>query len=1031
MNVELHLLVNGVDKGPLPSYQSLNLSPVFCDVGGLAFKYPRNGKRFALLKGKDELEIVPWIDGVAQPRLGGYVNQLNGDDTAEVGMVDYSGQTYLRRLDEIRVYPLNWPSFDPKAPSWQFTNANAGVILKGLLNAAQGRGTATDITHASFSTTVDSNGVAWAKTITLEVKPGATLLDVVRSLYENNMVEFEMVGRDLRVYNIDTLSVDRTIGPGKPLTFRKGRDLRDSPRKINSRDIATVMLGAGKEDKGIYKEEVNPTAIANRRRIEGFVSNGNLIEIGGLEAFTEARLEQAVNPTMEKTHGLALSNKKTPKPLADFNVGDWAYSDTGDGLEKLRVKAWVVSVDDKGMVSGSVTLNDLIAEQNARLTKRIDGIIGGSTITGESKAIDAVPTDVIDGVAPGTPTGLAVGSAPFFDDDGTLWAAVTATWSQVTANTDGTVIEDLAGYTVAWRYTSPSTGPWHIVDSPGTGTTVTWSPVGANANIDVRVQAYDKMNNRGGWSTIASHTTQSDATPPEQPSAPVMDTYLGLLRAKWDGKTASGAAWAPDFMQIQVHVSTVNNFTPTAATWVDTLTDAGLSYVETPYGTVTYVKFVAVDRSGNLSPASVQGSGTSSQIVSNDVFDGAIGTAKLADLAVTTAKIGLLQVNNAQMGSVSIAKLTAGLLTVDMTIGARIATALTGQRSEMNATGFQSWDASGNLTVSITGVTNLMMGIFKTALVGRRIEIGASGQVGEVNFYGPQGQLGQVRGFTADNTDWNTEAISLRYPIASTAGNWNQISVGSNEQAFINTGFIGMYVGGDGTGIKGFQINWVDSRNISSGINGAGVPRFQISSTATSITDPGGSIIAQFANTGGTDYWTRLRARSTAGTFGGTVDILFYRSDTSPALRMFAPNMVAAGHFFFDSTSQWFSFVNGAANAFIDARGNSFIATSDETAKRAIRKLGGSAREKLAGAEAHTYQMRGKGLSKRRRVGFMVADMPEEIRVAPAKEDPIKHEGVDLYGLTTLSVQYAKEIDSDLAELREEIAALRELVAAK
>ena len=450
MNVELHLIVNGVDRGPLPSYQSLSLSPIFCDIGAISFKYPRNGKKFNLIKGKDEIEIVPWINGTAQPRLGGYVNQTSQDDTEETSFLDFSGQMYLRRMDEIRAFPKNWPGYDIRDPSWRFTTANAGTIIGSLMNAAVARGTGTDLIWSSFNTSTDSKGQAWAKAITIEVKPDATVLGVLESLYSNNMIEFEMVGKDLRIYNYVTMMVDRTA-QAKPLTFRRGRDLTDSPRKVSSRDVATVMLAAGKDDSGLYHAETDATAVATRgRRIEGFVGNGNIIDAGTLDAFTEAQLARSINPTMEKTHGLSLGNPKTPKPLINFDVGDWAYSDTGEGLERLRVKQWVISVDDAGKVTGSVTLNDLIAEQNAQLSKRIDGIIGGSTLTGESKAVDALPPEIADGIAPGKVVGLSIVSSPYMGANGQTFAQVTASWAQMTQNSDGTILDDLGGYEFQW-----------------------------------------------------------------------------------------------------------------------------------------------------------------------------------------------------------------------------------------------------------------------------------------------------------------------------------------------------------------------------------------------------------------------------------------------------------------------------------------------------------------------------------------------------------------------------------------------------
>lgn len=1169
--IELRLLDRaGNEVAPLPDLSAFTLSPVFCDQGAIEFSYPADGVNWAQLKNKDEIEVAVYIDGARQAQLDSILQDVDGDSIKEAGVWKFSGFQNIGRLNEAKVYPPNWPTFDPKLTKFQFTAATAGNIMKSLINAAQARGTLSDITHASWNTTTDSNGVAWNKQINIEYAPGVGYLDVLRGLYNSAMVEFVMVGKDLRLYNAGAFGVDRTIpsyryyrfsptavrGPSldgtqisefaflngstrltgatvtspntpklgeeaskagdgstatkwytvdhpptptallfdfgapvaadgyqwatandmpsrdpiswvvegsndnaawvtldaqnnypvtttrltylpnfsltepNPLVFRKGRDMSDSTHKVSSRAVSTAMLGAGEE--GTYLEKTNPTEIANRRRIEGFISNGNVRDNGTLQAFTESSLAQVVHAKLEKSHGLEFVDAATPRPIKNFNIGDWAFSDSGNGLERYRVKQWVLKLDDKGVLSGSVQLNDLFDEQNAMLTHRIAGIVGGSTITGASTATERIPADLTNSLGPAVPTGLTATSAPFTDDHGVTWAQVTASWAQVTTNSDGTVITDLAGYQISWRYLSMgASAPGHVVEAPGTGTSVTWSPVGANAQISIKVRAYDKSNNYGAWSAEYTLTTQDDTTPPEQPSTPVADNYAGLLRLTYDGKTASGAAWAPDVQTFQVHASTTNNFTPVKSdplTWVDTLTAAGQTFLDPGYGQTRYFKILAIDRSGNASVPSAQSAAvTTQQLLSADIFDGAVGTAKLADAAITTAKIANLAVNDAQIGSVNVGKITAGVMSATLTVSGRIATALTGKRVEMNSVGFQGFDAAGNNTISLDGVSNLLMGTLKTALTGRRVEISAVGTVAEINFYGPAGQLGQVRGFTTDTNEWSSEAITMRYPITGTAAAWNQISVGSNEQAYIGTGYIGLYVGGDGTGLKGFQVRWEPTRGSATAALGSGTQRFIIDANGTFIYAPDGGMIAQFANTGGTDYWTRLRAQSTAGNFGGTVDFIFYRTDTSPALRMFASNMVSAGHFFFDGSANWFSFVNGAANAYTEVRASNFNTTSDEGAKKSIRKFTG-AREKIANLEPHTYEMRGiKG--GRRRLGFLSHSAPDEVRVIPHKDDPIQHEAIDLYGLTTLGIEYAKEIDRDLAKLSEQVAELKELVS--
>lgn len=778
MNIELHVIEDGVDRGPIPSYESITISPVFCDYGAISFTYPKDGKKFHLLDGKDEIEIVPYISGVRQDRFGGIVQEISVDDAEEAAVYTYNGLGYLVLLDGGRVYPKGWPDYDPKEPSWFFVDATAGNYVKTFVQAAQARGSLPGITVDSFTTTQDSNGQPWAKQISLEVTPGTTISAVVVALYEQGLCEFEMVGRDLRLYNPGTLSTDRTL-QAKPLTFRKGRDLRDSPRKISSREVATVLLAAGKEDSGLYHEEVDAAAVAGRRRIEGFISNGNITDPGTLNALSEVELAQRVRAKMEKTHGLEFSHPKNPRPLRDFDVGDWAFSDVGKGNEKLRIKQWVLSVGADGKADGSVSMNDLFAEQNERLAKRVAGIIGGTTVTGESRAEDRVPEELIDGLAPAAPEGLVLSSDAYTDDQGNTFAQVTATWLPVTTNADDTALEDLAGYRVYWRYDTDAPGvyrPLTVTDSRAD-----WSPVLPGVQVGVRVAAVDNAGNVSDFSPEESIMAASDATPPEAPAAPLVDNYLGLMRVRTTGQTESGAAWASDTDVAEVWVSPVNNFDPDTeptAELIDTVNARieGSSFYKPPYGQTWYAKVIVRDRSGNRSEPSAQNSVATTKVVGDDILDGAVGTAKLANLAVTNAKIGLLAVNDANIGSMNVGKLTAGIMNAEVTVSGRFTTALVGKRVEMNGVGFQGWDATGGQTISLDGLNNLLTGTFRTALTGRRIYLGATTDqlTGRMDFFSPDGDNGYVLAYTQSN---GVEAMQLGMRPASAIGdpNWNSL----------------------------------------------------------------------------------------------------------------------------------------------------------------------------------------------------------------------------------------------------------------
>lgn len=127
---------------------------------------------------------------------------------------------------------------------------------------------------------------------------------------------------------------------------------------------------------------------------------------------------------------------------------------------------------------------------------------------------------------------------------------------------------------------------------------------------------------------------------PPQPSAPIVASVLGGVTVSWDGTFASGSVLPLDWARVEVHASTVNGFTPVAATLRDTIETAQGATVVIPCDTPVYVRLVARNTSGTASVASTQaGPYGPTTVVAADILDGIVTTVKLADQAVSAAKV--------------------------------------------------------------------------------------------------------------------------------------------------------------------------------------------------------------------------------------------------------------------------------------------------------------------------------------------------------------------------------------------------------
>jgi len=724
---------------PLPDVEAWAISPISNEAGALALTYPVDGVNFSVLQENvtqdRDLNIAVKINGVLQPDHQSILLEVDGDDVDAEAVWSFSGVSTEWWLEEAVVaaqggQPAQGTDVGQDEQDAHFYSLTAGAIMRTLLAEANARGALNHINWTGFTNDVDSNGVTWSRIITLKIAPGMTLLGVLQALVEYGMCEFEMSGTVLKMYNEESRSVDRTLS-NPPVVFRQGRDLTDSPRKHSVRDTATALLVAG--GSGQYYTATDASALARRgRRIESYSSQGNIHDTGVLTAYAQNALEGLVSGTMEKTHGLSLIGG--PQPVRDFKDGDWAWSDMGAGLERLRIKSWSISGDANGKLTGTVSLNDLIAEREAALARRIRGIEGGSTVTGTSQA-RLRPEDVVDNTTPAVPAGLNVSSLAY-DSNGTIEAAAAATWAAVVLNSDGTSIDDLDYYVLQWRYVKPALANfnsqgqsiWKLAGIPR-DPEFSWSPLVPGESIEVRVGARDKSGNYAPFSAIVLHTLATDNTAPPVPSIPIVSQLFGSTRVEWNGLGSDGQLMPIDFRELRVYASTVNNFTPAAANFYTEMSGAGVTaYSKGAYGETIYFKFVAVDWSGNASSPSGQASGTARKAVTVDLGPEAVERANIKVAAIGSAQIENLAVNSAKIADVSAGKITAGTVNSDVIIGGNFATALTGGRVGFNSSSFYAYSSTGVQTVRITNTgAAMLLGEIKTAETGNRFVFNPGG----------------------------------------------------------------------------------------------------------------------------------------------------------------------------------------------------------------------------------------------------------------------------------------------------------------
>lgn len=742
---------NGTIRAPLPDVASWALSPVANDAGSAEITYPVTGAHYDILQEmitlSRHLAVQVRIDGVIRPELQILLRASQGDDLTENNPLrSFTGVLPAGRLKEAVVEPRSGMAAQGNDSTIEqdghYYSCTMGTIVSTLMTEAQVRGALADFTFATFTSTHDSNGAAWSQIITLKMTPGTDYLKVLQALVEAGMGEFRVVGTDLRLYEPGTLGTDRTL-TNPPLILRTGNTITDSPRKHTVENVATAALVAGAQ--GVYQWATDADALTRLgRRIETFTSQGSISDPGTLTAYTQHFLDGVTPGRMEKNHGLAIVDDTSPAPVDDFDVGDWCWSDLGAGLERLRIPQWTLVGNDDGTITAVVTLNDLIAEREATQAKRLEGIAGGTTISGTSTARQ-IPDSYIDGEPPDPPdsAGITVDSVAYITDEGTTLAAVTVQWDPVLFNQNGTALTDLSRYVVQWRYAGSGMSPVALLLSWNTAgnvadTFANFSAVRPGVWIDVRVGAIDIAGNFSGWSSTVNHLTANDTAAPPTPPAPVGTAFIGAIKWEWNGLGSLGQTMPSDFSHAEFHISTVNNFTESPSTLYDTLPGPGaVTFTNAAYSTTYYARLVLVDTSGNKSTHSAVASTQARQILNPDIANLSIGSAQIIDLDV--------------------GKVTAGNLSAAVILTGSIATAASGARFGMNSSEFFAYNAGGTKTVSVTNAGAVsILGEIKTAVSGARMVINPSGTAPtEMRFYPANASLSKYASlFSTDVPGW-------------------------------------------------------------------------------------------------------------------------------------------------------------------------------------------------------------------------------------------------------------------------------------
>jgi hypothetical protein len=163
-----------------------------------------------------------------------------------------------------------------------------------------------------------------------------------------------------------------------------------------------------------------------------------------------------------------------------------------------------------------------------------------------------------DEIAPGPVTELAATSENDTPDGNAIGLSrVTLTWTAPENSADDTPIDDLIGYTIWWR--QYATQEWQKADISGADTTFSVGGFEQGSAAYFRVFARDASGNQSTGVDI-THTTGRSNPVIARPGPPVVESYLGTIKISYDDLTALGNVQSGTAKEIQVYMSTVDDF---------------------------------------------------------------------------------------------------------------------------------------------------------------------------------------------------------------------------------------------------------------------------------------------------------------------------------------------------------------------------------------------------------------------------------------------------------------------------------------
>jgi hypothetical protein len=456
-----------------------------------------------------------------------------------------------------------------------------------------------------------------------------------------------------------------------------------------------------------------------------------------------------------------------------------------------------------------------------------------------------------DGIAPSPPTNLVLTTAGYSianNFGGLPRSRVDLTWTAPTTSQGGGALDDLAGYRIFISETGYSDWTQKITYEKAV-TSQTITNLDQNKEYYFRVIAFDSfgLDSTGLDDSIVTGVAALTVTTPSAPIIP--DPRLGVVTVKWDGKDNTSAVIPSRLLDfIEVHASATSGFTPSDSTLVGKIFSASdiCSVTDLTYNVTYYFKFIAKDKVGNSTTASVQTSAVVRPLVDADLIasqvNSPLSTWPFANAVVTPGALAANTINASNLfgenviiqsaiaanaigaNQIAAGAITAGKIAANAIVAANIqALQISADKIEANAITADKINAGAITAVKIAANT-----ITTDKLVA-----------------------GTLTGFTVNTATSGTRvSMNLSEIVFYNASNISAI-LGTSASAFGISGFGGSFALNNGLSISGNSVSLFLGNSSGSGILNINASQTDLGGTfRRTALNGGGTTGATFANDG-------------------------------------------------------------------------------------------------------------------------------------------------------------------------------------